>query len=790
MHSLKQVVITGAGLVTALGLSRRACWEALKRGENGIGPLSVQEQATSPPSEGGQAPDLPNTSFDSIPREVAYLRHVLHESLDDAGLDCDMPYKPERCGVIIGTTLAGMRSAGAFLRTEDPDFMRSFLAASTLRQMTNRFQFSGFSATTCSACSSSLASIGLALSLLQSDTLDLVVTGGYDTICEYTGAGFRSLRLVSDRPPVPFSIRRDGMKLGESYALLILEREESAQARGATILARVTGYGESSDAHHLTQPQPEGDGIARAMHEALRQSQLTPSEIGLISAHATSTPDNDAAESKALRQVFGPTLANVPIVALKSCLGHTLGGAGAAELILTSMALQEQIHPQTLNVNESDLEFPDLAINFGPSRARSIANTLHLSLGFGGANSCVILSPQELESSGKLTASVGTSYTDREVFISGVGILAPGMIGNRDFIERLNADRSDPLTTFTGVLPDEAMLALIDARRTRRMSPYVKLLLAATALACEDASIADVPDFADSCGALLGTTHVSPDYMEQYYGQIVREGMAAANPMLFAEGVPNVGAAQISLMLGLRGPAQTIIGSRTAGLDAVHLASLRIRRGEWERAIVGAADEYSETVNRLYGHCGQYDPSGNGVPFGAPTGFVTGAGAAVLILESERSLTQRGIAPRGRIDRTATAYDAGNGLAVRTIQSLLETLNHPRHIMSCANATRLDTDEYSAFRAVAATKGNEPIVISSIYGHLAETFSVMPVAGIVAGLLTGSLPRFTGSPFPTSHRLLTSAGHDAMESFAVLVRDQFGPICGAHISILDRVGIG
>ena len=187
----------------------------------------------------------------------------------------------------------------------------------------------GFSATNCSACSSSLGSIALGVSLLRSGQLDLLVAGGYDTISEYVYAGFNSLRLVAALSALrPFTKDRQGMKLAEGYGIVILERADDAARAAISPLATILGYGESADAHHLTQPHPQGEGAARAISAALTSAGLTPAQIDLIAAHATGTPDNDAGEYAALSRVFGAGLARVPVVAFKSHLGHTLGGGG------------------------------------------------------------------------------------------------------------------------------------------------------------------------------------------------------------------------------------------------------------------------------------------------------------------------------------------------------------------------------------------------------------------------------------------------------------------------------
>ncbi|HMB95113.1 MAG TPA: beta-ketoacyl-[acyl-carrier-protein] synthase family protein, partial [Tepidisphaeraceae bacterium] len=490
----ENIVITGAGLATGLGLTREQTWQSILQGRCAIGPLTAMESPLPPGSSGGQAPDLPEDYFPDLPRESRYLKLAIEEAMHHAGIDVSVPYPPQRCGCLLGTTLHGMRAAGRFLRSGNFQQLRDFLAGSTLAAATQDAQLEGFAATTCSACSSSLGSIALAITLLQSGELDLIVAGGYDTISEYVYAGFNSLKLVADGPLRPFARNRKGMKLAEGYGIVVLERAGDAARRNAPPLATILGWGESADAHHLTQPHPQGDGAARAIDQAIHSAGLTPADIDLIAAHATGTPDNDAAEYAAFTKVFGDQLSKIPIVAFKSHLGHTLGGAGAVELTLSALALRDQIIPGCANVTAEEIEFPNLRLAIGSPRKSTLRTTLNTSLGFGGANTCVILG-----SAASTPRATRKTESTREVFITGIGVILPGIVGNEAFLSRLkNGER---IERDAGAVSDTAMEGLLNARRVRRMSDYVKLTLAATTLAVRDAGIVDSAEFAGNCAA-------------------------------------------------------------------------------------------------------------------------------------------------------------------------------------------------------------------------------------------------------------------------------------------------
>ncbi|MCH8242171.1 MAG: FAD-dependent oxidoreductase, partial [Planctomycetes bacterium] len=611
------VVITGAGLVTSLGLNVEDTWRALTEGRSGIAPLTAIESPLSSNKGGGQAPDVtPDRACRDL-RETTYLRMAITEALQGADCLANLPYPPHRCGILLGTTLHGMRQAGSFIRSNDFAPLEHFLAGDVLRVATEQFGLRGMASSICSACSSGLASIAMAETLLLAGQLDLVVAGGYDPISEYAYGGFNSMRLLTEGRIRNFCRGRDGMKLGEGYGIVVLERERDAALRGAAPLAAVLGFGESCDAYHLSKPHPEGRGAAVALGQALSAANVQPSAVGMVAAHSTATPDNDAAEYAALKTVFGAHLASVPVVAFKSYIGHTLGGAGAVELILSALAIRDKIVPPTIGVEPDEVEFDALSLRKVSLQKRDLRATVNTSLGFGGANTCMVIGPPFARSSTSDKASLNESRlqsgpvgsaspssqakpSPTDPVITGIGVILPGAVGNDAFVNLLDRPTPDPMVADPGEVGDEALAGLLEARRVRRMSSYVKLTLAATTLALNDARIERQSELMESCAALLGTNYGSTIYCERYYRQIIEQGIDAANPMLFAEGVPNAAAAHLSTTFGVKGFCQTLIGTRTAGLEGILLAAACIRSGRWDRVLVGAA-ELIDWNNRMRG---------------------------------------------------------------------------------------------------------------------------------------------------------------------------------------------
>ena len=722
LHYPESIVITGVGLCTSLGIDAETTWKAVLSNKIGIAPLTEVESTLPGESVGGQALELPSRYRLDLPREARCLRWTIEHALADAGITGDRSSKiaPDRCFAMLGTTLHGLRAGGRFLRSGNHIELRSFLASATASLALGGLGIEGGAATTCSACSSSLGAIALGVTLLETHRADVVIAGGYDAISEYAWGGFHALRLISPSPLRPFCLGRQGMKVGEGYGIVIIERASTARARGGRILAHLTGWGESADAHHLTKPHPEGRGALAAMQGALGRAGILPRQLSLVTAHATGTADNDSAEAAALAALLGSDLPTVPIVAHKSRLGHTLGGAGAIELILSAFALRDQQLPTTANVTPADVEFPTLSVSTGDASARAISHTLNTSLGFGGANTCVVLSRAEA-ASGTRHASTQT----RRACITGIGIMLPGAIGLAAFTIRARNESREPAPPLT----DAALAEFTLARRTRRMSPSVRFMLAAAEMAICDASLLDDPARLAAASCLLGSMHGSIGFCTDYYTQIVRDGILAANPVLFAEGVPNAAAAHMSTAFTIRGGCQTIIGSRTAGLDALSLAALRVESGASDLILVAAAEEQGKIVDDTYAYFGLRTADSD------LSGFTSSHGSIAFVVEAEDVALARGARPWALLGKSASALLGPAGLprAVARALSKLGNVGSFSKVIGSANHTWLDRAEARGIARAGWSLSSHHTALAGTFG---EVYAVTPLIGIAASLLT------------------------------------------------------
>ena len=390
----RQVVITGVGAVTPLGVGARTLYERWLAGASGI------------ENGEGAATDFDPTEHLSVKearRADRFSQLALvagDEALADADWDRDeLPYDHARIGCVIGTGIGGIgtleRSKEILLEHGEskvpPLSVPLMMSNAAPGMLAMRYGLLGDTFGTVSACSASAHAIAQATRMIQYGDADAVVAGGSEAaLTPLSKAAFAALDAVSDAGiSRRFDARRDGFVMGEGAAVLVLEDAEKASERGARALAKVRGFGATSDAHHLTAPQPEGTGAAAAISGALRDSDLEPEDVDYINAHGTSTPLNDRAETKAIKAALGDHAAQVPVSSTKSAIGHLLGAAGAVEATATIFALRDRMAPPTLGWEEReegmDLDYVpgearQLQVNGGPAVALSNA------IGFGGHN--------------------------------------------------------------------------------------------------------------------------------------------------------------------------------------------------------------------------------------------------------------------------------------------------------------------------------------------------------------------------------------------------------------------
>ncbi len=405
----RRVVVTGVGLVTAVGVGREETWDALLAGENGIGPVTLCEASDLGSRIAGEAPGF--NPLDYIDRKDARRMDrfvqlsiaATQEAIEQSELDI-APIADE-VGAMIGSGMGGLTWLEEQFKVMfekgpgriSPFLVPAFIPDMAAGQVSIRFGARGPNYNTVSACASGADAIGTALEVIRRGDARAMITGGSDACVTRMGlAAFHASRALStqrnddpEHASRPFDLERDGFVLAEGAGTLVLEELEYAKARGATILAEAVSYGQSADAFHVTQPSENGEGAARAMNIALRKGGVAASDVGYINAHGTSTPLNDKFETMSIKAVFGESALGIPINSTKSMLGHTLGAAGGIESAVTVLSLRDQRLHMTRNLEIPD---PDCDLDYVAEGARDvdIEYAMMNSLGFGGHNSSLL----------------------------------------------------------------------------------------------------------------------------------------------------------------------------------------------------------------------------------------------------------------------------------------------------------------------------------------------------------------------------------------------------------------
>ncbi|MEY4201775.1 MAG: hypothetical protein RLZZ265_3515 [Verrucomicrobiota bacterium] len=406
----RRVVITGLGTVTALGHDIDTFWKGIIEGQCGVDRITAFDPAAYDCQIAAEVKNFdPAPAFPS-PKEVRRTDRFAQlgiyagwRALQDSGMDLDKLDR-DQIGAYIGSGIGGLRTHDeqhSVLLNKGPGRISPFLIPMMILNMASGvfsmyYKLRGPNVATCSACATSTHALGEAWRAIKMGDAQAIFAGGTEAaVCEMGIGGFAAMRALSTRNSEPkrasrpFDKDRDGFVMGEGAAVLVVEELEHAKARGARIYCELVGYGNTADANHLTAPAPEGEGAARCMKMALRSAGLRPEDISYINAHGTSTPQGDVCETQAIKSVFGDHAKKLAVSSTKGATGHMLGAAGAAEMALCAKALQTQIAPPTLNLDNPD---PLCDLDYVPNTARemkieAIANN---SFGFGGHNATVI----------------------------------------------------------------------------------------------------------------------------------------------------------------------------------------------------------------------------------------------------------------------------------------------------------------------------------------------------------------------------------------------------------------
>jgi 3-oxoacyl-[acyl-carrier-protein] synthase II len=406
---MSEVVVTGIGVVTPIGTGTDVFWEALLEGRSGAGPIASFDASGLPVRIACEVPDFESDDYIS-PRDAGRMDRFTQLAVAAASLawddaDCSGAASPDRTGVIIGSGIGGLstierehdnyRDHGP--RRVSPFMVPKLMPNAAAGAVAMRFGLFGPNFAPTSACATGAHAVGEAYRYVKAGLADVMLAGGSEAaITPLSVSAFARMGALSRRNDEParasrpFDAERDGFVCAEGAGVLVLERRDIAEKRGANILGRIAGYGASADAHHITQPDPEGHGASLAMRAALADAQASPDKVDYINAHGTSTPFNDRVETIGIKEALGVEAKRIPVSSTKSQVGHLLGAAGAVEAAATLLTIRNAVIPATINLESPD---PECDLDYVPKEPREVKVRFALSnsFGFGGQNACLAL---------------------------------------------------------------------------------------------------------------------------------------------------------------------------------------------------------------------------------------------------------------------------------------------------------------------------------------------------------------------------------------------------------------
>jgi 3-oxoacyl-[acyl-carrier-protein] synthase II len=619
----RRVAITAMGIVSPLGAGLLENAAALREGRDCVSEVTAFDTTKCRSKTAGQVTSLPAPASKKetrLHRASHMMIHAVREMLRG-----DSAFVPD--AMVIGTTSGGMSFGEEFYRAQVSGTRirgRAALVANYPPQKApmDAMEAVGFRAPLqiiANACASGANAIGHAFHLIRAGLKRRVLCGGYDAISEMVYVGFDSLQAATTEKVRPFDKARSGLVLGEGAAVLALEDFEFAKKRGAPILAEITGYGISTDNHHLTQPHPSGIGPALAMQRALEDGALKAGEVDYINAHGTATPFNDASEGAAIAKVFG---ARVPVSSTKAMMGHALGAAGAIEAVFGVLAIRGGFLPPNINLRERDPAL-DLDIVANVARKSRVDCVVSNSFGFGGTNASVVIEVVNSEGVRKPSGPFAPLGTTRDLEsshegdkrapltarIAGSGCVTPLGANLGETARRLSQGEKAALSkvkqgengrTCPAILVPAEFTAHLGREPRLRRASAISTLAAAAGNEAVAAALKVNPGMKSRLAIVFGVSSGGVQYTRRFYAQIVTQGANAASPLLFPETVYNAPASHLAAMLGVDGATYTLVGDGTVGLQALEFGAQLIATGDADAVLVVAAEEFDWILSEAH----------------------------------------------------------------------------------------------------------------------------------------------------------------------------------------------
>ncbi len=621
MSDKNRCVVTGLGLICALGDNVGECWENAVNGISGIRDVTVINTDGCYAKKGAvndtENSDLSEENYD---RSSLLCIKAAGEALEDAKISLG---SERDIGVIIGNCVGGAASIDSYYRAvkeqgEENVSKEEILkmpASAIANNVSAHYGLKGLTANIVNACAAGTISLSYACDLIRSGEAEIFLAGGSDAFTSLAFAGFHALHALDEHPCSPFN-RSSGITLGEGAGILVIESYEHAVQRGARIYCEILGSGVSSDAHHITAPRPDGQGQMSAIKRAVASSGLQPGDIDYINAHGTGTAKNDEAEFLSLHRIFDCS-DKLSVSSTKSMTGHCLGAAGSIEAVFTVKALEKGIIPPTVGYTVEDkaiLEEKAGKIDFVPntSRKKELSYAMSNSFAFGGNNASIIFAKNHRE--------IPQENSNSPVYITGLGIVSS------------SADSADGVDSVKASLTaDDYKAHDIKMAFYRKLDRFSQLQLVSGVKALADAEFKADESNENDIGIIIGTSDGPMTEIVNFQKNVIDHGTNGGSAFSFPNTVYNAAGGYFSIFAGIKGYNVTVANGAQSGLQSVCYAHGVISGKEESVMVAAGTDENTDVTEYLYG---RYGVRTDDLPYSGGKGFVLGEGSVSIVLES------------------------------------------------------------------------------------------------------------------------------------------------------------
>lgn len=747
---MKRVVVTGYGIVNALGKNAKEVEKHIFEGQSGVSKTAFASIDHEYEGTVGEVKDLDEVDSFFEENHLPYDRcaqmaiMAARECLDHAKIHYEKE-DPYRRGVAIGTSLGGMLSGQTFHRQwlangldqADQNYLYLYPLHAMADVLAKKYHFKGVKNIISTACAASGNIVGYGLDQIKSGKHDFMLVGGVDPLCVFSFAGFNSLKALDPDPCKPYSTS-SGINLGEGGAFVLLEDYEHAKSRNATIYAEILGYGLSADAYHPTAPDLGGGGPSRAMNMALAQAGIDKDAVSYVNGHGTGTTANDKAERAAFKTVFQEKISDIPLSSIKGAIGHCLGAAGAEECVISIMALNNGLIPPTVNF-QGNQESP---INLVPNQAQRQECDVILSnsFAFGGNNCCLAIGKESVKRN-------PPKLKEEKIVITGKGCCGVGG-AHIEELWRTFTERENHLCEYTlegtkfhqvGKMPEVNWKKYIPPKVIRRIDDVTKLAMSAGKQALMDSNLSVTRNNAERVGIIYATGTGPLSTIVKIDQSIIEKGIGSISLSDFPNSVINAAPGNFSIANMLKGPISTLSCGNASFLIAFNYANELLKKDMADAILVISADECNDPLLIGNDKVGLLSKEKFAPMSKQSDGMVLSAGASAVMLETESHALERkanilasikGYASSSDHYQIANVNPDGQELYESIKRGMEESKNPPidLYIHSAMGVPNCDQADLHAF---------EKALDNKLFDHNISCSIVSPMLGITSGSNSG-----------------------------------------------------